>query len=97
MQKTTFNVQGMDCADEVAAVDRALRLMTGVSHIQVNLVLGTVTVDHDTASTAAIITALGKVGLRASIEQGTRRVIHRVLQHRTIPQVQPRPPCHARH
>ncbi|MBK7576338.1 MAG: cation-translocating P-type ATPase [Ignavibacteria bacterium] len=70
MQNTTFNVQGMDCADEVAAVDRALRSMTGVNDIQVNLVLGTVTVDHDTASTAAIITALGKVGLRASIQQG---------------------------
>ncbi|MBK7034552.1 MAG: heavy-metal-associated domain-containing protein [Ignavibacteria bacterium] len=44
--KTTFNVQGMDCADEVAAVDRALRSMTGVNDIQVNLVLGTVTVDR---------------------------------------------------
>ncbi len=69
MQETTLTVPEMCCADEVAAVERVLRPMPGINDVQVNLVLGTVTVDHDTASVAEIIRALGKVGLRAFVQQ----------------------------
>jgi Cd2+/Zn2+-exporting ATPase len=65
---TMFRVTGMDCADEVEAVNRTLKPIPGVKEVQVNLMAGTVAVTHDdTVNTDRLISALGKAGLRATL------------------------------
>ncbi len=66
MQKTTLNVPGMCCADEVAAAERALRPIAGVQAVHVNLVMGTVAIEHEEVTTVTMIQALRAVGLSAS-------------------------------
>lgn len=69
---TTLRVAGMDCADEVAAIERALKPVPGVKSVRVNLMGGTVAIGHEESVTTAImIDAIGKAGLRASaLESG---------------------------
>jgi Cd2+/Zn2+-exporting ATPase len=63
-----LRVTGLDCADEVEAVNRTLKPLAGVQDVQVNLMAGTVAVAHtDAATTDALIAALGKAGLRATL------------------------------
>ena len=58
----------MDCADEVEAVNRALKPLPGVEDVQVNLMAGTVVVAHTAAvSVEALVALLGKAGLRATL------------------------------
>jgi Cd2+/Zn2+-exporting ATPase len=65
---TVFRVAGMDCADEVEAVNRTLKPLPGVTDVQVNLMAGTVAVAHaDAVTTDTLIAALGKAGLRATL------------------------------
>jgi len=68
LTETTLNVAGMDCADEVAAVKGVLEPLADVDHVEVNLIRGTVTVSHhdSTLSADALITAIGKAGLKAT-------------------------------
>jgi Zn2+/Cd2+-exporting ATPase len=64
---TTLRVAGMDCADEVEAVERALNPLPGVRDVRVNLMGGTVAVAHDrTVTTEQLIKALSNAGLKAS-------------------------------
>ena len=64
---TTLRVEGMDCADEVAALERALKPVAGIQNFKVNLVAGRVTISHErTLSQEDLILAIGKAGLRAS-------------------------------
>jgi len=66
--QTLLRVAGMDCADEVEAVNRTLKPLPGVSDVQVNLMAGTVAVAHaDAITTDTLIAALGKAGLRATL------------------------------
>ena len=65
---TLLNVSGMDCADEVAAVERALRPIAGVKNVSVNLVVGTVAVEHEgNVAPEALVKAIGNVGLKAQV------------------------------
>ena len=65
---TRLHVSGMDCADEVEAVNRALKPLPGVEDVQVNLMAGTVTVAHTAAvTTETLVATLGKAGLRATL------------------------------
>lgn len=65
--KTTLTVTGMDCADEVEAVHRALRPMPGVQEVIVNLMGGKATVSHDSRVTSdALINAIAGEGLQAT-------------------------------
>ncbi len=58
----------MDCADEVEAVNRALKTLTGVEDVQVNLMAGTVAVAHtNVVSVETLVATLGKAGLRATL------------------------------
>jgi Cd2+/Zn2+-exporting ATPase len=64
--RTTLRVQGMDCADEVSAIQSALRALPDVRDVRVNLMGGTVTVAHARGLTAnQLITAIAGVGLKA--------------------------------
>lgn len=59
-----FKVSGMDCADEVAAVQQALNI-AGVSNVDANLMTETVTVAHEKEVTSEKIRSLiEKAGLR---------------------------------
>jgi len=64
---TTLRVAGMDCSDEVEAVERALNPLPGVRDVRVNLMGGTVAVAHDRSVTAEqLVKALADAGLKAS-------------------------------
>ena len=66
--QTLLRVSGMDCADEVEAVNRALKPLPGVEDVQVNLMAGTVAVAHTAAvSVETLVALLGKAGLRATL------------------------------
>lgn len=67
--QTTLRVAGMDCADEVEAIQRVLRPIKGVRDLSVNLIAGKVTASHDESVAAALlIEAIGKEGMKASEE-----------------------------
>ena len=68
-QLTKLRVAGMDCPDEIAAIERVLKPLGGVSEIKVNLVAGTVTIGHEKSITPEqLIKAIGTAGLKASAE-----------------------------
>ena len=65
----TFRVSGMDCSEEVAAIERALKPIGGVLGIRANLVASSVTVYHDgSAPRAALIAAINKSGVRVQMD-----------------------------
>ncbi len=65
---TSLRVEGMDCPDEIAAIESVLKPLKGVGEIQVNLMAGTATVTHDqTITPEQLIQAIGTAGLKASL------------------------------
>lgn len=71
---TTLRVAGMDCADEVETVERALKPLPGVRDVRVNLMGGKVIVAHDaTITPEQLIAVIGKAGLKASLDQAESR------------------------
>lgn len=59
----------MDCADEVDAVEKALKPLPGVKDVLVELMRGTVAIDHDDSiSSEQLIAALSKAGLKSSLK-----------------------------
>jgi Cd2+/Zn2+-exporting ATPase len=68
--QTTLRVAGMDCADEVEVVERALKPLPGVRRVRVNLMGGTVVVAHDRSVTAGqLIQAVAVAGLTARLDK----------------------------
>ena len=66
-ERTTLKVAGMDCADEVEAVQHALRPMAGVREVRVNLMGGKVVIAHDRSVTPAqLVQAISGAGLKAA-------------------------------
>lgn len=64
---TTLRVVGMDCAEEVEALERALKPLEGVRSVRVNLMGAKVTIGHDkNLSVRSLIEAIAVVGLKAS-------------------------------
>ncbi len=62
-----FTVTGMTCAACQAHVDKAVRKLSGVTEVNVNLLGGTMRVEHDeTVTTQAIVDAVAKAGYGAS-------------------------------
>ena len=62
-----FTVTGMTCAACQAHVDKAVRKLSGVTEVNVNLLGGTMRVTHDeTVTTQAIVDAVVKAGYGAS-------------------------------
>lgn len=67
--QTTLKVAGMDCPDEIAAIERVLKPMAGIAEIKVNLMAGTATIAHDKHITPEqLIEAIGTAGLKASLQ-----------------------------
>ncbi len=65
--ETTLRVAGMDCADEVEALEQVLRPLRGVREVRVNLMGGKVTLFHDESVTPEkLIEAIAPTGLKAS-------------------------------
>ena len=69
--ETTLRIAGMDCADEVEALEQVLRPLKGVREVRVNLVGGKVTLLHDESVTPELlIRTIAPTGLKASRDGG---------------------------
>ena len=70
MKHEKFEVGGMTCAACQAHVDKAVRGVTGVSDVTVNLLSGSMTVDYDEGSVSAedICRAVDRAGYSAAPE-----------------------------
>ena len=65
--QTTLRVAGMDCPDEIAAIERVLNPLAGIRGVNVNLMAGTATIAHETSVTPEqLVKAIGTAGLKAS-------------------------------
>ncbi len=65
--KEKFTVTGMTCSACQAHVDKAVRKLAGVADVNVNLLGGTMSVDHDdSVTTQAIVDAVVKAGYGAA-------------------------------
>jgi len=51
-QVTTLRVAGMDCADEVEAIQRVLKPVAGIREFKVSLMAGNVTIGNSTRSSS---------------------------------------------
>ncbi|MFO1511927.1 MAG: cation-translocating P-type ATPase [Verrucomicrobiota bacterium] len=68
--QTKLKVAGMDCADEVEAIQRALKPLAGVREVRVNLMGGKVVVAHDeSVTTDKLIQAIAGQGLKATPDE----------------------------
>jgi Zn2+/Cd2+-exporting ATPase len=66
----TFRVSGMDCSEEVAAIERALKPIGGVLGVRANLVASAVTIYHDgSVQSAALIEAINGSGVRVQMDE----------------------------
>jgi Cd2+/Zn2+-exporting ATPase len=80
--ETTLRISGMDCADEVEALERVFRPLKGLREVRVNLMGGKVTLFHDESVTPEqLIGAVASTGMRAVREsddavdlEGAKRV-----------------------
>ena len=74
MQQTQFLVKDMCCAEEVQAVERALRKLQGVQEVRPNLLNRTVLVVHDSRLTSSeeLIQAVNRTGMKASASEAPR-------------------------
>ncbi len=64
--QTTLRVAGMDCADEVEALEQVFRPIKGVREVRVNLMGGKVTLFHDESVTPEqLIRAVASTGMKA--------------------------------
>lgn len=71
-RQTVLHVDGMDCADEVAAIQKALNPVAGVKEIRVNLMEGTVSIAHEARITSKeLIAIISGIGLQAKEKDGT--------------------------
>lgn len=62
--KDIFAVSGMDCSEEVAAIEKALKPVEGVLGVRADIVASKVTVFHDGRATRdALVTAIAKSGV----------------------------------
>lgn len=65
-RETVLTIAGMDCAEEVAAIQRALKPLDGVREVRANLLAGKATISHDSSITPErLIEAISGEGLKA--------------------------------
>jgi copper chaperone len=67
MQTVSLEITGMTCGHCVAAVDKALKTLPGVSAANVEIGRATVTVDPKVATTDAIVDAVEDAGYSATV------------------------------
>lgn len=67
VHQTTLHIKGMDCPDEIAIIERALKSIEGITEIRPNLMSGTVLILHEVNVTPPIlINAIASSGLVAT-------------------------------
>jgi Cd2+/Zn2+-exporting ATPase len=68
--ESVFRVEGMDCHEEVAILERRLKPLRGLEALSADVVGGTLRVSHDAAqlSAAAITEAVNSTGMRAWLD-----------------------------
>lgn len=73
-KQDTFKVSGMDCSEEIAAIERGLKPVKGVLGVRANLVSSSVTIYHDGSPNVATLTlAINKSGVTVQSEDGSTR------------------------
>ena len=79
--ETTLTIAGMDCAEEVAAIQRALKPLPGVREVRTNLIAGKATISHDASITPeSLIEAIGAEGLTATVATGDSGAVNETAQ-----------------
>jgi Cd2+/Zn2+-exporting ATPase len=73
--ETVFRIDGMDCANEVAILERKLKTLPGIHELRADVLAQRLLVAHDAArlGAPAIAEAVAEAGMRAIIEQGAQR------------------------
>jgi Cd2+/Zn2+-exporting ATPase len=68
--ESTFRVEGLDCHEEVALIERRFKHLDGLESFTADVVAGRIRVQHDAAklSTSAIVGAVADAGMRAWLE-----------------------------
>lgn len=67
-RKTVLAITGMDCSDEVAALQKVLKPLAGVREVQANLMASKVTISHDDrVGTEQLINAITPTGMAARV------------------------------
>lgn len=67
-------VQGMDCSDEVTAIQKELRSLSGIRGIEVSLIQGSVSVAHaSNVSSDDLVGAVARTGLKAQVANNKMR------------------------
>src|ERR1700726_2563056 len=70
--QTTLQVAGVDCAEEVSLIQRALKPLGGVREVRVNIMSGKAIIAHDeTITPDVLIKMIGDAGLKA-IREGEK-------------------------
>jgi Cd2+/Zn2+-exporting ATPase len=70
MTTRVFRVEGLDCADEVAALRRAVGPLVGPDDLSFDLLAGHMLVSGSRADDGAIVAAAAQAGLRATVLTG---------------------------
>lgn len=75
--ESVFRIEGMDCHEEVAVLERRLGAVTGVHHVSADVVSQRLRVEHDAARVSAtdIARAVAETGMRAYVDD------HREARH----------------
>jgi Cd2+/Zn2+-exporting ATPase len=86
MATITFRVKGMDCSEEVRAIEEKFAQLAGVDSFDVNLALGRLKVTYDAAALppAELVGALKELGLEATPEHQERSADISSLRRRKL-------------
>ena len=73
--ESVFKVEGLDCHEEVALIERRFKHLAGLETFSADVVAGRLRVQYDAArlSTSAIVGAVADTGMRAWLEHEERR------------------------
>jgi copper chaperone CopZ len=85
--QTTLQVAGVDCAEEVSAIRRAIKPLAGVRDVSVNIMSGKAIIAHDeSVAPEALIKAIGGAGLKATREgEKSADDVHRRKERDSFP------------
>ena len=75
--ESIFKIEGMDCHEEVAILERSLRRLTGLEGLDADVIGGRLRVTYDAAklTTAGIAEAVARTGMRAWLEHEEPRPV----------------------
>src|SRR5215813_6340962 len=85
MKRMVFKIQGLDCAEEVAALRRTVGpVVGGADNLSCDILHGTMTVllAEGTEHVEAIVQAVRRAGLQASLWRDTSTIAHASTESR---------------